>query len=693
MKRLFVLLVSIAVTVSCFGIDNSQVTMHVNFSNGTEVIDGNIVIQLYDDLAPVTTENFLDYIRADFYNGLIFHRVTTSAEYGLDIIQTGGYYPDLTKKDPIFPNIINENSTGLNNTRGSIAMARQPGDMNSANSQFYINYEYNSSLDGDYSVFGMIIEGMDIVDQIGALPVRNEISPTDGNMPHVPIYDVNIVDVTITRGCLGYPDGDIDGDCDVDFTDFTLLANAFGTLPEMSADHDWDASYDANAGGLVDWAQAITIDSDDNVCVTGRSVTNGSAYDYLTVKYSADGNEMWSQIYDGIGSDTDCANAIVHDSNNDIYVTGYSRTAGNDYDCVTVKYSGIDGSEIWVQRYDGQAGAYDSAYAIAVDSADNIFVTGSAEGMETLHNYITIKYSSDGTVLWSAVYNGPADGTDKATSIAIDASGDVYVTGRSEGVSSGYDYATIKYDGTDGTEIWLTRYNRSDKADWGQAIALDDSNNVYVTGHSVDSGNPDEDYATVKYDTDGVQLWAARYNGPDNDSDKACAIASDPSGNVYVTGKSYAIGADFDYVTVKYDTNGTELWVKRYDGGGGDYPKAIALDSQANAYVTGESYHDTDGYNYLTIRYDANGLDPWGHVYNGTANGNDTANAIAIDSHDDVYVTGASSQTDTGIDYVTVKYDQFCLTADMYEDINNDCVIDMKDLDLLAESWLEDNYI
>jgi len=125
------------------------------------------------------------------------------------------------------------------------------------------------------------------------------------------------------------------------------------------------------------------------------------------------------------------------------------------------------------------------------------------------------------------------------------------VTGWSIGGGTYSDYATIKYY-PNGDTAWVRRYNGpGDSTDYAYDMAVDDSGNVYVTGESYGSGT-DKDYATIKYYPNGDTAWVKRYNGPGDDDDAASAIAVDGSGNVYVTGESRGSGTGGDYATIKY---------------------------------------------------------------------------------------------------------------------------------------------
>src|SRR4030067_1282624 len=226
---------------------------------------------------------------------------------------------------------------------------------------------------------------------------------------------------------------------------------------------------------------------------------------------------------------------------------------------------------------------------------------------------------------------------------------------------------------------WIRRYNGpGNDGDFAYALAVDDSGNVYVTGESVGSGSS-YDYVTIKYSANGDTLWARRYNGPANDYDVATAIAVDGDGNVYVTGHSWG-GLSTDFATVKYTPNGDTLWVRRYNGPGnlGDGGSALAVDDSGSVYVTGISWNGTSS-DYTTIKYAPNGDILWVRLYNGLGNDYDVATALGVDGRQNVYVTGYSWGIGTLQNYVTKKYNKFGCAAKA-GDANSDYKVNLSDI-------------
>lgn len=363
--------------------------------------------------------------------------------------------------------------------------------------------------------------------------------------------------------------------------------------------------------------------------------------------------EAWVALYDR--SWTDIANAIVLDDSGNVYVTGESYYSGASNDWATIKHNS-KGDTVWAAIYNGPGSASDLANAIAVDDSGNVYVTGRSSN--STYDYKTVKYNANGDTLWTASYDGAGtNSNDEARDIAVDNLGNVYITGKAK-TGNTYDYVTIKYN-MNGDTMWTAIYYGSGSGGAeANALVLDTLGNVYVTGWS-HGGSSETNYTTIKYDSSGAEQWVALYDGPGNWFDRAYAITIDYLGYVYVTGSGYTSASKDDYTTIKYSGSGTVQWISSYVGpwlSGDDIARDIAVDDSGNVYVTGSSQRLSGGEDYVTVKYDSSGAEQWVAEYNGTGNYTDRAKAVAVDNSGNVYVTGKSSNTGIGYDGVTIKY-------------------------------------
>jgi hypothetical protein len=350
---------------------------------------------------------------------------------------------------------------------------------------------------------------------------------------------------------------------------------------------------------------ALAVDKTGRVFVTGVSHAGSVNQNYATVAYSPTGVPLWTNIYDGpvggIGGD-DVPQTLGVDKNGDVWVTGYSWSS-SAYVYTTVKYSN-SGTPLWTNSFGGPDNYINARSALAFDSQGNGFLTTASIGTNGYNDYLTVKYSPGGTPVWTNRYNGPGDYTDRPAGIAVDASGKVFVTGISYGNGTGFDFATIAYS-NNGVPLWTNRYDGTgNNWDGARVIAVDGNGNVLVSGYSalpLNSGTPDW-YATLAYSNSGLPLWTNYYNAL-GDSE-AMAMAIDNANNVFVTGYSVNAGTSSDFATVQYSSTGIPLQTNLFDGGNGpDAATAIAVDQNRNVFVTGYVRTPNGHVDFVTIKY------------------------------------------------------------------------------------------
>ncbi len=445
-------------------------------------------------------------------------------------------------------------------------------------------------------------------------------------------------------------------------------------------------SYDSG-GDASDEATAMTVDKAGNVYVTGASWGIGN-YDFATIKYSPQGQQLWVARFDGPAGDDDRAVDIEVDPSGNVYVTGNSRYDDLDVHIskyATIKYS-ANGQQQWVAYW---GGLYDdaSATALALDDASNIYVTGSNYNWNYeggFSDIVTVKYSPTGEEQWVDFYDGPHRNPDGAADIKVDKNGSIYVAGTGdngdpEEFINDFDFILIKYT-AGGTREWIAREeNYRTISNRLIAMALGVDGHIYLTGLTskiteivtdVDYNilYSDADYLTMKYDPEGKLVWEQRYNGTGHSTDIANSVAVDDAGNVYVAGRSDGDTLKNEVTIIKYNAEGEQLWVQRsgvavdsyplyYMGYSSENEGFLRLDTSSNIYITTSSNHKI-----LTMKYDTSGNKIWQTQSEILS----APTAIALDEDNNLFVAGASLRELTSNeetyyqpeDYLTIKYNQ-----------------------------------
>ena len=274
-------------------------------------------------------------------------------------------------------------------------------------------------------------------------------------------------------------------------------------------------------------------------------------------------------------------------------------------------------SEEWLHRYTGPESSTDTPTKFTKDAAGNFYVTGRTIVGGSYFHIVTVKYNSSGVRQWIAKYIGAADQNDEGTSILTDNSGNVYVSGVSRLVSGQFDIILLKYNSS-GVQQWVRQYNGPGNFDdISSGIALDNSGYIYAGGYSYGSGTG-YDYLIIKYNLSGDQIWTKRWNAPSNADDYLKKISLSPDGKIVVTGFSYNPASSNDFVTQKYDTSGTLIWTQTYNGPNSldDQAVNLKIDNSDNIYVTGKSRGTGTGSDYATVKYSSTGVQQWAQRYN-----------------------------------------------------------------------------
>jgi hypothetical protein len=401
----------------------------------------------------------------------------------------------------------------------------------------------------------------------------------------------------------------------------------------------WVAKYNNGITNGNHQALKMALDPSGNIYVLGVSQNANTNTGYVTIKYALNGNQLWAARYDSTNFPSATPAGFAVDSLGNVVVTG---------NAVTLKYD-MNGNQLW--------SATNNAQAVAIDSGQNVYLTGVSS------NFTTMKLNPAGSNLWTAtwIYYGLSN---LSQVIAVDTSSNVYVAGRESLPLDQYiwvDVGILKYD-QNGNQLWEANWPEGSSAVdvHVDGLVLDSSGNAYYGANF--AGNGGEEFTTAKCDNDGSPGWVA-YDPTGNGASVCAGLGLDTLGDVLVTGKNAHYPPLPSYGTYKIDTNGNYVWGALYpmSSYGSSGALALALDSANNVYVTGSSTITNTGSDIATLKYDSNGNQLWVQRYNGPGNGNDAGNAIAVDNAGNVYVAGYETETNGSTGMVLIKYSAVAL--------------------------------
>jgi uncharacterized delta-60 repeat protein len=442
----------------------------------------------------------------------------------------------------------------------------------------------------------------------------------------------------------------------------TLLSLMIMTqISNAQVQRDWVTKFD-NLG--FDITSGIATDKSGNVWICGNT-TNGGA-DIYTAKFNSAGSQIATAFFGGALNRNHEARGIAIDPNGNVYVLGIELVQVGMHtrpDIVVIKYNS-SAVQQWATTFRISPTSADDAKAIAVDALGNVYITGFVVTDSAQSDYLTAKFNTSGVLQWSAIYNGTAFANDIANDIAVDASGNIYVTGSSTGqignlfvINTSLDYVTIKYN-SNGVQQWVRRFNSSNSVDEARSIALDAIGSVYVTGRSFTSST-NQDCVTLKYSTDGVQQWKQVFAGIAGKSDESVEIAVDGSGNAFITGSTTNSSGNIDVLAVKYNSSGVQQWQVTHNVGANDKGKFIGVDQFGNVYVAGETAPSGSNLSDIVVfRFNSSGSLVWLDRFNGQENQGDLVKGMVvvhktIADNAKIYIVGISTS-----DALVIQYSQ-----------------------------------
>ncbi|MBB5030452.1 autotransporter-associated beta strand repeat-containing protein [Prosthecobacter vanneervenii] len=403
----------------------------------------------------------------------------------------------------------------------------------------------------------------------------------------------------------------------------------------------------------------IVIDSNDldenpfNLALTGVGTIARDVSEPWTVLYG--GVNAPATRRDGVAMAVAVQKSTTRDEAVAVFATGYTTNAASNRDIYTAKYDPVTGAKSWERIFAGAAGMDDEAAAIAVDANGDVVITGYTTVAANNSDVYVAKYSgADGSLVWERTYAGSGGSFDEGNSIAVHSSGRVLVAGYGR-TSSGADMFAAGYSGSDGSVLFERLIEGGGNGDdLARSVAVDSAGDLAIAGYVRGSA---KDFRVMKLSgTSGATAWQWNVNGSTNSNDEAFAVAFDSTGQVVATGTVSA--ANFDLYTVKLTAAGALVWQKQWNSSfnSSDAGYDIAVDNSGNVIVGGTSYRAASVMDGYVAEYAAGtGALVWERRFNGSVSNQDAINSVDLDGLGNVVATGFSYNATPNSDVLTAK--------------------------------------
>lgn len=446
-----------------------------------------------------------------------------------------------------------------------------------------------------------------------------------------------------------------------------IILNFF--LAQIAASQNPDYLWgNTNSGNRSDYSESINTDNNNNIIVTGyfksqtisfgtylltNADSSGNTYDFYIVKYDPQGNVLWARSAGGNADDGGIS--VTTDLSGNIILSGYfmSSTIAFESTVLTNANSGspdifllkydLSGNLIWAKREGNNN--WDYGNCVALDANNNILLTGRfgsptiTFGSTTLYNSSTsisnpdifiVKYNSSGTVMWAKSAGGTSN--DDASNIAVDANGNIFISGYFQ--SSSITFGTHTLINSGGRDVFLTKFDPTGNCIWAKGangvsderctgLSIDLNNNIFVTGYYYSTSLAFDtvtltrignfDIFIAKYDNSGNVMWVNSAGGIEHDFSDAVTV--DSSGNAILTGYFTSPSITFETTTlyntdtnltadifiVKYNPTGSVLWAESAGGISNDYGISVSGDKNSSICLTGYFFSPVLNFGSLSL--------------------------------------------------------------------------------------------